>query len=127
MSSAPISKARLWTGYVLSAIPVLMLLMSATMKLIQHPKAIEGMPHLGYPGHLLTPLGILELTCTILYVIPQTSVFGAILLTGYLGGATATHVRIGEPWFIPVGLGILVWLGLWLRDSRLQDLAPLRK
>ncbi len=127
MQSAPISRGRMWTSIILSAIPVAMLVMSATMKLIKHPQAIEGMPHLGYPMHLLTPLGILELTCTILYVIPQTSVLGAILLTGYLGGATATHVRIGEPWFIPVGLGVVIWLGLWLRNPRLQDLLPLRK
>ncbi|HUS19884.1 MAG TPA: DoxX family protein [Terriglobales bacterium] len=126
-SGTPISKARFWTGAVLSAIPVLMLLLSAGMKLMKVPAAVEGMPHFGYPANLLTPLGIVEAGCTLLYVIPQTSVLGAILLTGYLGGATATHVRVGEPWFIPVGLGIIVWLGLWLREPRLNPLVPIRK
>lgn len=127
MEAAPISKGRLWTSYILSGIPVLMLLMSAGMKLAKLPQAVESMPHLGYPAHLLVPLGIIELTCTVIYAIPRTSVLGAILLAGYLGGATATHVRIGEPWFIPVALGVVLWLGLWLRAPRLQELTPLRK
>jgi hypothetical protein len=76
---------------------------------------------------LLVPLGIVELACTILYIVPQTSVLGAILLTGYLGGATATHLRVEESWIGPVLLGILVWLGLFLRDCRLRALLPLRK
>jgi hypothetical protein len=111
----------------MSALPVLMLLFSATMKLLKLPAAVEGFAHLGYPEHVALPLGIVELTATVLYVIPHTSVLGAILLTGYLGGATATHVRIGEPFHMAIALGILVWGGLYLRDARLRALLPLRQ
>jgi hypothetical protein len=117
----------LWSGRVVSALPVLMLTLSGVMKLVQPPMVIEGLTKLGYPTSLLVPLGIVELACTILYIVPQTSVLGAILLTGYLGGATATHLRVGESWIGPVLLGILIWLGLFLRDSRLRALLPLRK
>jgi len=88
---------------------------------------VQGFAHLGYPESLLVTLGILELGCTVVYLIPRTSVLGAILMTGYLGGATATHVRIGEAlFFIPVVLGVLAWGGLFLRDDRLRALIPLR-
>ena len=121
------SKAQLWTGRVLSALPVLMLLISASMKFIKPPGLEDNMAHLGYPMSILLTLGIVELTCTLLYVFPRTSVLGAILLTGYLGGATATHARIGEINFIlPVVLGVMIWLGLYLRDERLRALVPLR-
>lgn len=123
---APLSKKMLWVGYLMSALPVLMLLFSASMKLLQLPAAMEGFAHLGYPDYVALPLGIVELTCAILYVIPNTSVLGAILLTGYLGGATATHVRVGEPFFAAVVLGMMVWGGLYLRDERLRTLIPLR-
>jgi len=119
-------KKLLWTGYVLSALPVMMLLFSASMKLLRLPAATAGFAHLGYPEHVALPLGIVELMSTILYVIPRTSVLGAILLTGYLGGATATHVRVGEPFYMAIVLGILVWAGLYLRDERLRALIPLR-
>lgn len=126
-STAPVSKGRYWTGIVLSALPVLALLLSATMKIIQPaPKFAEDFAHLGWPVPLAIPLAILELTCTLLYVIPRTSVLGAILLTGYLGGATATHVRVGDPFYAPVIVGIMLWLGLWLREPRLHPLTPLR-
>jgi hypothetical protein len=96
------------------------------MKLAKPTPLVEEFTRLGYgEGHAL-PIGILEIVCTVLYVIPRTSVLGAILLTGYLGGATATHVRIGDPFFIPIILGVLIWLGLLLRDSRLRALLPLR-
>ena len=124
--TAPVSKKMLWTGRVLSALPVLMLLFSAGMKLAKPAPVLEGFVHLGYPASLALALGILELACTVLYVIPRTSVLGAILLTGYLGGATATHLRIGEPFYGPVLLGVLVWAGLYLRDPRLRALLPLR-
>ncbi|GMV91076.1 MAG: hypothetical protein AMXMBFR82_08540 [Candidatus Hydrogenedentota bacterium] len=124
---APVSKAARWTGYIMSALPVLMLLMSATMKFLKPPAVLEGFEHLGYPVSLAFPLGIVELVCTILYVIPQTSVLGAILLTAYLGGATATHVRVEEAFFMPIVLGILIWGGLFLRDPRIRNLIPLRK
>jgi hypothetical protein len=110
-----------------SALPVLMLLMSGIMKLAGPPAVVEGLTHLGYSDSLALPLGIVELVCTALYVIPQTAVLGAILLTGYLGGATATHLRINEPFFAAIVLGMLVWLGLFLRDARLRELIPFRR
>ena len=125
-NSSPISKKMLWVGYIMSALPVMLLLFSASMKLLKLPAAVEGFGHLGYPEHVALPLGIVELVCTVLYVIPRTSVLGAILLTGYLGGATATHVRVGEPFYMAIMLGILVWGGLYLRDERLRALLPLR-
>ena len=88
---------------------------------------MEGFAHLGLPESLALGLGILELACAVVYVIPQTSVLGAILLTGYLGGATCTHLRVGDPFFMPVVIGALVWGGLFLRDPRLRALIPLRR
>jgi DoxX-like family len=125
--TAPVSKKMLWAGYILSALPVLMLLMSATMKFVKRDVDMEGFKKLGWEENQALGLGILELACAIIYAIPQTSVLGAILLTGYLGGATATHVRIGEPFIMPVAVGVVVWLGLFLRDARLRALIPLRK
>ena len=116
-----------WAGYLLSAIPVLMLLMSAIMKISKNAMVMEGMPQMGYPVALAVPIGVVELLCTILYLVPRTSVLGAILLTGYLGGATATHVRIEEPFVGPVIFGILLWGGLFLRDARIRALIPFRK
>jgi hypothetical protein len=121
------SKAVIWTSYVISAIPVFMLLMSAYFKFAQGPDVEKGMMHLGWEMKVLVALAITEISCTLLYLIPQTAVLGAVLLTGYLGGATATHVRVGDPFWIPIVLGMLVWLGLWLRDDRLKALLPLRK
>jgi DoxX-like protein len=106
---------------------VLMLVFSAVMKFLKPKEVMEGFVHLGYPERLALGLGILELACTLLYVIPQTAVLGAILLTAYLGGATASHVRIGEPFYTPIILCVLVWLGLFLRDPRLRALIPLRR
>jgi hypothetical protein len=123
---APVSKKMRWAGRVMSALPVLMLLFSGVMKLMKPASVVEGFAHLGYPESLALGLGIIELACAVIYVIPRTSVLGAILLTGYLGGATATHVRIGEPFFMPIILGVLVWGGLFLRDDRLRALLPLR-
>lgn len=124
--NAPISKTVLWAGWVMSALPVLMLLFSGVMKPMQPAAVVEGFVHLGYPASLALGLGGIELACVVVYLIPRTSVLGAILLTGYLGGATATHLRIGEPFIIPIILGVLVWGGLYLRDSRLRALLPLR-
>ncbi len=124
--TAPVSKKLLWAGRIMSALPVLMLLFSGVMKLVKPAPVVEGFAHLGYPEGLALGLGIIELACAVVYVIPRTSVLGAILLTGYLGGATATHVRIGEPFFMPLILGMLVWGGLFLRDERLRALLPLR-
>lgn len=120
------SKAMYWGGWVATALPVLMLTMSAMMKLTKSTVAVEGLAHFGFNPNVLIPLGITEIVCTILYLIPQTAVLGAILLTGYLGGATVTHVRAGEPFIIPVIVGMIVWLGLFLRDPRLRALVPWR-
>ena len=125
-SFPPLSKKMVWAGYIMSALPVLMLLFSAWMKLLKLPAAAEGFAHLGYPEYVTLPLGLVELTSIVLYVIPRTSVLGAILLTGYLGGATATHLRVGEPFFVAIVLGMLVWGGLYMRDERLRALIPLR-
>jgi DoxX-like family len=130
MSTAPpppASKVMFWAGWIVTILPVLALVMSAAMKFAKPPAVVEGFAKLGYPEKLAIPLGIVELLCTILYVIPQTSVLGAILVTGYLGGATATHVRLGENFAAPVILGVLVWLGLFLREPRLRALVPLRR
>jgi hypothetical protein len=127
VSKAPVSNILVWTGRVISALPVLGLLLSAGMKFTTSPDLTKGMEHLGWPMNLAVPLGITELVCTILYAIPQTSVLGAILLTGYLGGATATHVRVGDNFVGPIIFGVLVWLGLFLRDPRLRALLPLRR
>ncbi len=124
MSDENPSKKMLWAGYIMSAAPVFMLLMSAFFKLTKSEQAVEGFSKMGYPDAALMGLGIVELACTVLYIIPRTSVLGAILLTGYLGGATDVHVRGGESVLIPVLLGVLVWGGLFLRDQRIRDLIP---
>jgi uncharacterized protein YndB with AHSA1/START domain len=112
------------TGWIISAPAVLLLVMSGVMKLVKPPFVAEGFVHLGYPESLALGLGALELVCTLVYLFPRTSILGAILLTGYLGGATATHVRVGEPFYIPVALGVLLWCGLYLREPRLRALVP---
>ena len=122
-----VSKKMLWTGRILSTLPVLMLLFSAVMKFVQPPGFAEGMAKLGIPENLALGFGLLELACVILYIIPRTAVLGAILLTGYLGGAIATHVRIGEPFLPVILMGVLIWGGLFLRDPRLRALMPLRR
>ena len=119
------SNALVWIGRVISTLPVLMLIMSATMKFLKPAPVVEGFAKLGYPESTAFGLGVTEIVCTILYVIPQTSVLGAILLTGYLGGATATHVRIGDPFHMPIILGVMLWGGLWLRYPRLRSLIPI--
>jgi hypothetical protein len=125
--AAPVSKASLWIGRILSAVPVLMLLFSAGMKFAKPPAVLEGFAHLGIPEKLAFGLGVLELGCTVIYAIPRTAVLGAILLTGYLGGATLTHLRVVEPFIAPVLLGVAIWGGLYLRDPRLRALIPLRR
>jgi hypothetical protein len=128
--TAPVSKGRLWTGRIISALPVLFLVMDAVMKLMKPDFVVKATVQLGFPESVIVPLGIVVLVCVILYVIPGTAVLGAILLTGYLGGAVATHVRAGDPLFshalFPVYFGILLWGGLYLREERLRALIPLR-
>ncbi len=125
-TAAQPSKAMFYIGWVVSILPCLMLFLSASMKFIKPAGFAEGLQHMGWTEGPMFILGIVEITCTILYLIPRSSVLGAILLTAYLGGATATHVRVGDPFFIPIVLGIMVWLGLWLREPRLKALLPLR-
>jgi len=99
----------LWAGRIMSALPVLLLVFSGMMKLVKPAPVVEGFVHLGIPVRLAIPLGILELTCTIIYLIPRTAALGAILLTGWLGGAVLTHLRVGESVLGPVIAGVLVW------------------
>jgi hypothetical protein len=125
-----VSKTALWTGRIISALPILFLLMDSIMKFAKPAIVVDTTAKLGYSETVIIPLGIVLLTCTVFYVIPRTAVLGAILLTGYLGGAVATHVRVGEGWFpisFPIILGVLIWGGLWLRDAKMRALIPLRK
>lgn len=122
------SKGMLWTGRVMSALPVLFILMASVMKLLKLPAVVEGFVRSGVPVQLILPVGIIELVCVVVYLIPSTAVLGAILMTGLLGGATITTLRIGDPTYpMPVILGMLAWGGLYLRDLRLRELIPLRK
>lgn len=115
-----------WTGWVISILPCLLLIMSAAMKFIQPTGFDEGLKHMGWDARLMTYLGVVELTCTLLYLIPRTSVLGAILLTAYMGGAIATHVRVGDWVFVQILLGVMIWGGLYLRDVRIRRLIPIR-
>jgi len=126
-SSDPVSKKALWTGRVLSALPVLLLVFSGAMKFTRGPGLAEGLQHLGIPLERAPGLGVLELACTLLYVIPRTAVLGAILLTGYIGGAMAIHLRVGDAVVTHILFGILIWGGVYLRDPRLRALIPLRR
>src|SRR5215813_12579898 len=121
------SKAKLWTGRVITFFTVAFLLFDTMVKVLNLPVAVEGTVRLGYPAKLVMCIGIVELICLGAFLYPRTAVLGAILLTGYLGGATATQVRVEDPWFIfPVVVGIMVWAGLLLRNERLHPLFPLQ-
>jgi len=124
---APVSKTALWAGRILSALIVLALVMSGSGKLAGGPELEKGFQDLGWDPNYALGLGILEIACAVIYAIPRTAVLGAILVTGYFGGAIATHVRLGQPLFIAaLSLGVITWLGLYLRDYRLRALVPLR-
>jgi hypothetical protein len=120
------SRAIVWVSLVISALVSLLFAMSAFMKLRGGTEVVEGMTHLGLPESLIMPLAILEISCVVIYVIPATSVLGAILLTGYIGGAILAHLRVGDPFFMQIAIGIFIWLGLYLRENRLKALIPLR-
>lgn len=126
----PVSRKRLWTGRILSAAAGLFLAFDIIIKLVQIAPVTESFERLGYSPDIAFGLGLLELACLALYVVPRTSVVGAILLTGFLGGATATHARVGDPLFshvlFPAYVGLLVWGGLFMRDARLRVLVPVR-
>jgi hypothetical protein len=117
---------RVWAGRAVSGLASVMFAMSAMMKLKGGAGPAQMFAHLGLGESLILPIAILELACLVIYLVPRTSVLGAILLTGYMGGAILTHLRVGEPPVIQAMLGILVWLGLYLRESRLRALLPLR-
>lgn len=121
------SKAMTWAGRILTALIAVMLTFSAVMKFQRPPELTEQFVNkLGYPEDLLLTIGILEISCLVVYLIPPTAVLGAVLLTGYLGGAVATHVRIHDNFWSPVIGGVLVWLALWLREPRVRALLPFR-
>lgn len=116
-----------WVGRGLCILASLLFIMSAVMKFMGGEAVVQGMGHLGLPDNLILPLGILEISCVVIYLIPATAVLGAILLTGFLGGAILAHLRVGDPWLVQAVLGIVLWLGLWLQESRLKSLLPLRR
>jgi hypothetical protein len=121
------SKKMVRTGRVISALVILFLLVDSGGKVARFAPYLEGTVKVGYPASLVVPIGIVLLICTVVYAIPHTSVLGAILLTGYLGGATATHVRVSQPFWFPIMMGVLAWAGLFLREERLRALIPLRR
>ena len=124
------SKGRLWTGRVLTGLSVLFLLFDAVGKLVMPPQVTEACARLGFPLALIPSVGILLLVCTAVYALPRTAILGAVLLTGFLGGAVAIQMRAGSPLFetaFPVLFGVLVWAGILLRERRLLDLFPLRR
>ena len=124
-----VSRKALWTGWILAALPALFLLFDGVMKLFKPEFVVKATVQLGYSESVIVPLGIVLTVCTVLYLIPRTAVLGAILLTGYLGGAVATHVRVGAGVFeitFPVIFGAMLWGGLFLRDPQLRKLIPLR-
>jgi len=117
-----------WTGWVISTLPALFLLMDGVMKLVKPPMVVKATVDLGYPEGVVVGLGLVLLACTLLYMIPKTGVLGAILLTGYLGGAVASHVRMGGSTFsicFPIVIGGLIWLGIYLREEGVRRLTPL--
>jgi hypothetical protein len=121
----------IWVGRILSALAILFLSFDTIVKVLRLPVAIEGTTQLGYPESTVFAIGVIQLVCLVLYVIPQTSVFGAILFTGYLGGAIATHLRIGSPLFthilFPIYVALLIWGGLYAREPRLRAMVPIRR
>lgn len=118
-----VSRRSLWTGRTITGLLALFLLFDAVMKIARVAAVVEGTARAGYPAGLVAPIGVTLLGCLVVYLIPRTSILGAILLTGYFGGATATMVRMQDPWFLfPVGFAVLVWAGLYLRDLRLRTI-----
>lgn len=124
----PISPPALWSGRIASALSTLFLLFDGASKVMRLPVVLEHTAKFGYPPDISVPLGLVLIACALVYAVPRTSMLGAILLTGYLGGAVATHVRVGDPLFshvlFPTYVAILVWGGLFLRDGRLRALVP---
>jgi hypothetical protein len=126
-SSGRESSTMIWIGRILSGLAIFVFIFTASFGLLKPEMARQGFVHYNYPEGAMTRILIAEIVCVVTYAIPRTSVLGAILLTGYLGGATATHFRVGEPFLLPVCVGVIIWLGLFLRDKRLRALLPLRR
>jgi hypothetical protein len=114
--------AKTWAARIVGSLLVLFLLVDGSGKVLRLSPYVEGTARVGYPASCLIPLGLVLLACTILHAVPRTAIPGAVLLTGYLGGATATHVRMGEPFFFPVVFGALLWACLYVRDARVRTL-----
>jgi hypothetical protein len=119
----------LWAGWIVSLWPVFVVAMSATWKLTRNPTYVVEFARIGWPASALTLLACLQLGCIVLFLIPPTAVLGAVLLTGYLGGAVAAYTRIGQPYpiLVPLSTSMIAWLGIWLRDARLRALLPIRR
>ena len=128
--AAPNPKWMTWIGWIISVLPVAMLVMSGVMKLQKPPEVLQGIEKLGWGEDLLLNLAIVEIGCAVIYLMPPTAILGAILLTGYLGGAIATHMRVGDPFVpnmtVPILLGVFAWLGVYLREPRLRAVLPWR-
>jgi hypothetical protein len=116
-----------WAGRTISVLLGLLFLFSAAMKLKGGPELEKGLAHAGIPMSIVTSLAVLEAACVVVYLIPATSILGAILLTGYMGGAICTGWRVGDPVWVQIILGVFVWLGVYLQEPRLKDLIPLRR
>jgi hypothetical protein len=122
-----VSRSAYWAGWVIAVLAALMFLFSAAMKLKGGPELDAGMAHLALPMTMVKPLAILEIACVVVFLVPATTVLGAILLAGYVGGTIVTHWRSGDAFFIQVILGLLIWLSVYLREPRLRALIPLRR
>lgn len=120
METKQVSKGALWTGWIISGLVIIFLLLDAGMKVIKHPISVEGTVKLGLSADLVQPIGIILLICTFLYIWPRTAIIGAILLTGYLGGAIVVMLFAKQPYYFPVVFGVLTWLGIYLRDARVK-------
>lgn len=131
MMTKAISKSRLWTAYIMNGVVILFMVFDSVIKLVKPAPVVEGTLEFGFAEHHIAVIGILGLLSTILYAVPRTSVLGAVMLTGYFGGAIATNLRMDNPLFsytlFPVYIAILVWGGIWLRDDHLRKLIPFRK
>ncbi len=121
------NKKLVWTGRVLSALVALPFVMGAAMGFTGNPQVAQGMAHFGIPAPLVLPLAVVQIACAVLYLVPATSVLGAILLAGYMGGAILTRLRVGDNFAGDIAFGVVAWLGIWLREPRLWQVLPLRK